>query len=65
MQVALEAPALLVLRLDEPLARGTQFVEALLQLGGEADVAHHQSRLVREVLNQLLTRWASMTRPFA
>jgi len=53
VQVALQPSSFLVLRPDQPLTRGAQLVEALQQLGGEADVLEHQPRLVREVLEQL------------
>ena len=54
MQVAFQTPALFVLSLHEPLPRGTQLVETILQLCSEADVSQHQSRLVGEVVEQLL-----------
>ena len=54
VQVALQPSPCLVLRRNQPLPRGAQLVEALQQLGGEADVLEHQPSLVGEVLDQFL-----------
>ena len=54
VEVALQPPALLVLRRDQALARCAQVLQPRQQLGGEAHVLEHQPGLVGKVVEQLL-----------
>ena len=54
VQVPLDLPPFGVLRLDQPAARGPQFVDGGPQVGGELGVAQHEARLGGQVLQQLV-----------
>ena len=49
MEIALQTPPLLVLRGDEPLARGSEVHEPSLKFGGQPDVPKHEPCLGREI----------------
>ena len=54
MEIPFQAPAFQILRLHQPLPRGAQLVEPRPQVGAQPHVLEHQSRLVREIVDQLL-----------
>ena len=56
VQVALELAALLVLGVDESLARGAELLDVVHELLGERHVPHHQPGLRGEVADELLLR---------
>src|SRR3979409_1636107 len=57
MEVALQAPALVVLGSNQPLPRCAQLYQAGLQIGCKTHVLQHQPRLVRKVVEELLLDW--------
>ena len=54
VEVAFQLPSLLVLGVDQPLARCAELLDVVHQLLGERHVAHHQTRLSGQVADQLL-----------